>query len=95
MTAHNPMEYKKAPPASFEGMKLDMVFHTDTKKAKLFLKNFEDGWSLIVWSGDISETVKEICAKNGSAVIESKNEAVKLLCMYKIKFANEIRVIDI
>jgi hypothetical protein len=91
----NPMNYKNEPPKSFDGMKLDMIFHTETKKAKLFLKNFVDGWSIIVWSGNISDTVSEICAKNSKAVIESTNETLKLLCMYKIKFSEEIRVINI
>lgn len=91
----NPMDYKKEPPKSFKDMKLDMVFHTETKKAKLFLKNFVDGWSIIVWTGNISDVVRDICAKNGTAVIESKKDDLKLLCMYKIKFAEEIRVKDI
>lgn len=95
MAEVNPMDFKREPPRSFEGMKLDMVFHTETKKAKLFLKNFVDGWSIIVWSGNISDKVRDICAKNGSAVIESRNEEVKLLCMYKIKFEGEIKIKEI
>ena len=91
----NPMEFKKEPPRSFENMKLDMVFHNETKKAKLFLKNFVDGWSIIVWAGNITDVVRDICAKNGTAVIESRKDELKLLCMYKIKFENEIRVKEI
>lgn len=95
MAEVNPMDFKREPPRSFEGMKLDMVFHNETKKAKLFLKNFIDGWSIIVWTGNVSDIVRDICTKNSTAVIESRRDELKLLCMYKIKFENEIRVKEI
>ena len=95
MAEINPMNFKKEPPASFDGMKLSMVFHNETKKAKLFLKNFVDGWSIIVWTGNISDAVRDICSKNGVAVIESRKDELKLLCMYKIKFGNEIKIAEI
>lgn len=95
MAEVNPMDFKREPPRSFEGMKLDMIFHNETKKAKLFLKNFVDGWSIIVWTGNVSDVVRDICSKNSTAVIESRKDDLKLLCMYKIKFEKEIRVKEI
>ena len=94
-TEINPLEFKKEPPKTFDNMKLSMVFHKDSKKAKLFLKNHKVGWSLIVWNGDISDTVRSICEKNSQAVIESKNESLKLLCLYKMKYASEIPIAEI
>lgn len=95
MAEINPMNFKKEPPPSFKDMKLDMIFHNETKKAKLFLKNFVDGWSIIVWTGNVSDVVRDICSKNSTAVIESRKDDLKLLCMYKIKFEKEIRVKEI
>lgn len=94
-TTINPLDFKKEPPKSFEGKKLSMVFHKESNKAKLFLKDFVDGWSIVVWAGNIADNVRDVCSKNSTAVIESKNEAIKLLCMYKIKFQGDIKITEI